>query len=145
MALGLRSNLPLYISHLSIAITTTCPTIHLHISSISEVTNTSADESGLGLLYGQNYVLRDKYAILAAGPSGLPDAACCWNGDILRKTLPHTLQIPADAERRSGESLAICFSYSPVCFNVILLTGCAANASSPPSLWTFAISRWDHV
>ena len=145
MALELRSNLPLYISYLAIAIATTCPTIHLHTSSISPVTNTSADESGFGLLYDQNHVLRDRYAILAAGPPGLPDAACCWNGEILRQTLPHTLQVPADAERRSSESLAIYFPYTLVCFNVISLTSCAANASSPPSLWTFAISRWDHV
>lgn len=42
-------------------------------------------------------------------------------------------------------SLAIGFSYSLLSFNAIPLTSCTANASTPPSLWTFAISRWDHV
>lgn len=141
----LRSNIPLYTSYLVIAITTTCPTFHLHTSSISQVTKTSADESGFGLLYGRNHVLRDTYAILAAGPPGLPTAACCWDGEILRQTLPHTLQVPADAQRRSSESLAIYFLSSLICYHVISLTSRAANASSPPSLWTFAIGCWDHV
>lgn len=145
MAVELRSNLPLYDSYLAIVVTPTYITIHLHTSSISQVTNATGVESGFSLLCDRNHVLRARYAILAAGPPGLPYDACCWNGKILPQTLRHTLQVPADAERRFSESLVTCVPYSLVCFKVISLTSCAANASSPPSLWTFETSRWDHV
>ena len=141
----LRSNLPLYDSYLAIIFTTTCITIHLHTSSISQVTNATAVESSFSLLCDRSHVLKDRYAILAAGPPGLPYTACFWNGKILPQTLRHTLQIPADAERRFSESLITCVPQSLGCFSVRLLTSCAANASSPPGLWTFEISRWDHV